>query len=298
MKPFNHQRHLLSTGVELDVWAIGNPANPPILFLHGFPESHRTWRHQMVALSDRYYCIAPDQRGYARSSKPSKVSDYAVSKLIADVFAVANAFDLDRFTLAAHDWGGAVGWAAAIADQYRVKRLIIANAPHPYVYQKTLLTDPAQREGAQYIRNFREDSFVDLIEERGMEWFFDTSFMRHLDDSKVSADDRAAYLEEWNQPGAMRAMLNWYRASPINVPAMDEDVASTDFLDAPFPKLTMPVLVVWGMEDRALRPSQLEGLDEHVDDLTITRIEDAGHFSPWEAPKAVTKAMSDWMATR
>ena len=97
---------------------------------------------------------------------------------------------------------------------------------------------------------------------------------------------------------AMTAMLNWYRASPINVPAMDEDVASTDFLDAPFPKLTMPVLVVWGMEDRALRPSQLEGLDEHVDDLTITRIEGAGHFSPWEAPKAVTKAMSDWMATR
>ena len=61
-----HQRVALSNGVELDVWTAGDPANPPILFLHGFPESHRTWRHQMVALSDRFFCIAPDQRGYAR----------------------------------------------------------------------------------------------------------------------------------------------------------------------------------------------------------------------------------------
>jgi pimeloyl-ACP methyl ester carboxylesterase len=113
MMTITRQRFLLATGVELDVWTQGDSANPPILFLHGFPESHRTWRHQMAALSDRYYCIAPDQRGYARSSKPPDVSDYSVPKLVADVFALADALGVDRFTIAAHDWGGAIGWAAS-----------------------------------------------------------------------------------------------------------------------------------------------------------------------------------------
>lgn len=294
MSEIFERRVALSTGVELDVWTAGNPAFPPILFLHGFPESHRTWRHQMAALSDRFWCIAPDQRGYARSSKPENVSDYAIGKLVGDVFALADAMGLGKFTLAAHDWGGAVGWATALSNQERVERLIICNAPHPYIYQKTLISDPGQREGAQYIRTFREESYTQAIEEKGVEWFFETSFMRHLD-GKVSADEKAAYLDEWSQPGAIRSMLNWYRASPITVPEVGETVERSAFLSAPFPKATMPVLVVWGMGDLALRPSQLEGLDEHIDDLTLVRIEDAGHFSPWEAPEAVNKAISDWM---
>ena len=103
-----HQRVALSTGVELDVWTAGVAANPPILFLHGFPESHRTWRHQMVALSDRFFCIAPDQRGYARSQKLPEVKDYRIGNLVADVFALADAFGAERFTLVGHDWGGAI----------------------------------------------------------------------------------------------------------------------------------------------------------------------------------------------
>ena len=290
------QRIALSTGVELDVWTAGDPANPPIIFLHGFPESHRTWRHQMAGLSDRFFCIAPDQRGYARSSKPPEVSDYAVPKLVADVFALADALGLGRFTLAAHDWGGAIGWAAAIGHQERVARLIICNAPHPYIFQKTLIDDMDQRAASQYIRAFRDDSIDRRIAENGLEWFFDHSFMRHLDAAQVSGEDRAAYLDEWGQPGAMAAMLNLYRASPMTVPRMEGVVSRPAFLDAPFPRLTMPVLVVWGMNDKALLPSQLEGLDDHIDDATIVRIEGAGHFVPWEAAEAVTKAIRDWLA--
>ena len=289
------QRVALAAGVELDVWTVGNPASPPIIFLHGFPESHRTWRHQMAGLSGRYYCIAPDQRGYARSSKPPEVSDYAVPKLVADVFALADALGIDRFTLAAHDWGGAIGWAAAIGNPERVARLIICNAPHPYIFQKTLIDDMDQRAASQYIRAFRDDSIDRRIAENGLEWFFDHSFMRHLDAAQVSAADRAAYLDEWGQPDAMKAMLNWYRASPMAVPPMEGAVQRPAFLDAPFPRLTMPVLVIWGMNDKALLPSQLEGLDNHIDDVTIVRIEGAGHFVPWEAPDAVTQAMRDWL---
>lgn len=289
------RRITLSTGVELDVWTAGDPGKQPIIFLHGFPESHRTWRHQIAALSDRYSCIAPDQRGYARSSKPLDVSDYAVPKLVADVFALADALELDRFTLAAHDWGGAVGWASALTDQRRVERLIIANAPHPYVMQKCLIESRAQREASQYIRVFRGTELEQRIAEHGLDWFFEHSFMRHLSPEQVSDEDKAAYLDEWSQPGAMTAMFNWYRASPMEVPPVDGAVTRPAFLDKPFPKLTMPVLVVWGMRDPALLPCQIEGLDEHIDDLTIVRV-DAGHFSPWEAPEAVTAAMVDWLS--
>lgn len=290
------RRIALSTGVELDVWTLGDPASPPIIFLHGFPESHRTWRHQMAALGDRYWCIAPDQRGFARSSKPPEVSDYTPDKMVTDLFALADALGIGRFTLAAHDWGGAIGWAAALKSPERIARLIICNAPHPLIFQKTLIDDLAQRKASQYILAFR-DTIEARIAENGLEWFFDHSFMRHLQTSAVSPEDRAAYLDEWSQPGAIHAMLNWYRATPMQVPAMDETPPRPAFLDAPFPVIEMPTLILWGMKDPALLPCQLDGLDALVSDLTIARI-DCGHFTPWEAPEAVNRALQDFLVSR
>ena len=291
-----HERHALSTGVSLDVWTAGDPANPAIIFLHGFPESHRTWAFQMAALSATHYCIAPDQRGYAGSSKPANVSDYAVPKLIADVFALADALGVATFTLVGHDWGGAIAWAVALRDQARVERLIQCNAAHPYVFQHTLVHDMPQRAASQYIRQFRERDIEGEIAEKGLAWFFDDRFKNHLTAAAITAEDRAAYLAEWGQPGAITGMLNWYRASPMQVPDMDAPAVSTPFLDRPFPKLTMPVLVIWGIGDQALLPCQLEGLEDHIDDLTIVRVPDAGHFVPWEAPDQVTMAMEAWLS--
>jgi pimeloyl-ACP methyl ester carboxylesterase len=290
------RRITLSTGVELDVWSAGNLAHPPIIFLHGFPESHRTWRRQMAEFARDHYVIAPDQRGFARSSKPPEVSDYTPDKMVADLFALVDALGLSRFTLAAHDWGGAIGWAAALKAPERIARLIICNAPHPLIFQRTLIDDLPQRKASQYILAFR-DTIEARIAENGLEWFFDHSFMRHLQASNVSAEDRAAYLDEWSQPGAIHAMLNWYRATPMHVPAMDEVPARPAFLDAPFPVLKMPTLLIWGMNDPALLPCQLDGLDALVADLTIARI-DCGHFTPWEAPDAVNVAMRNFLETR
>jgi pimeloyl-ACP methyl ester carboxylesterase len=290
------RRITLSTGVDLDVWSAGNLAHPPIIFLHGFPESHRTWRHQVAELARDHYVVAPDQRGFARSSKPPEVSDYTPDKMVADLFALADALGLSRFTVAAHDWGGAIGWAAALKAPERIARLIICNAPHPLIFQRTLIDDLPQRKASQYILAFR-DTIEARIAENGLEWFFDHSFMRHLQASKVSAQDRAAYLDEWSQPGAIHAMLNWYRATPMQVPAMDEVPARPAFLDAPFPIIKMPTLLIWGMNDPALLPCQLEGLDALVVDLTIARI-DCGHFTPWEAPDAVNAAMRNFLETR
>ncbi|NJS15027.1 MAG: alpha/beta hydrolase [Sphingopyxis sp.] len=286
----------LPTGVTLDVWTMGDPSNPPMIFLHGFPESHHTWRHQMAAFSDRYWCIAPDQRGYAGSSKPPAVDDYRVPHLVADVFALADALGIGRFTLVGHDWGGAIAWAAALKDQARVARLIQCNAAHPYVFQRTLMFDAEQRAQSQYIREFRTRDIEGEVAARGLEWFFAERFDHLLAGGIIDAADRAAYLNEWSQPGALTAMLNWYRATPLEVPAPDAPMVSTPFLDAPFPRLTMPVLVVWGMADRALLRCQLDGLDALIDHLTVVCVPDAGHFVPWEAPDAVNAAMAEFLS--
>lgn len=290
-----HHRISLSTGVELDVWTAGYPANPPIIFLHGFPESHRTWRHQMSALSDRFYCIAPDQRGYAGSSKPTEVSAYAMPILIADVFALADALDVANFALVGHDWGGALAWAVALKDQARVTRLIQCNAAHPYVFQRTLMFGLPQRAASQYIRTFRDLDIEGEVAAKGVEWFFTDRFEYHLSAGEITPEDKAAYLAEWSNPGAIRGMLNWYRASPMHVPDMEAPVATTPFLDRAFPKLTMPTLVIWGMDDEALLPCQLDGLDDHIDQLEVIHVKGAGHFVPWQAPDQVTAAMANFL---
>ena len=295
MADFELQRVALPTGVELDVAVAGLPTNPPIILLHGFPESHRTWRHQIADLAEDHFVLAPDQRGFAKSSKPEGVGNYTPDKPVADMIALTDRFDLERFTLVGHDWGGAIAWMAALNHPDRVARLIIVNAPHPFIFQKSMFDDMAQREASQYIRAFRNTDLERHIDSIGLSAFFDGSFMRHTDFEKVKGE-KPIYLEQWGQPGAMTAMLNWYRASAVQVPAMDETPERPAFLDGPFPPLKMPTLVIWGLGDKALLPVQLEGLEALVPDLTLEKLAGVGHFAPWEAPEKVTGAMRDWLA--
>lgn len=283
----------LSTGVELDVQVAGSPDAPPVILLHGFPESHRTWRDVVPDLARDHFVLAPDQRGYARSSKPEGVAEYAPEKIVGDLMALADAFGLRRFTLVGHDWGGAVAWMAALGRPDRVERLVIVNAPHPLVFQRSLFDSPDQRDASQYIRRFRDTSIDQGLTGAGLEKFLGSTFAHHVTKA-IAGEDKAAYLDEWSQPGAMTAMLNWYRASSIVVPPSDgEQPERPDFLDRPFPPVTQPTLVVWGTGDKALLPVQIEGLEAYVPDLTLERV-DAGHFVPWENAPAVIGAFRRW----
>ena len=294
MTDFVQQKIELPTGVTLGVWSAGDPANPPVIFLHGFPESHRTWRHQMRALSEAgYYCIAPDQRGFAGSSKPPEVSDYTPDKPVADLFAIADALELSSFTLAAHDWGGAIAWMAALKRPDRIDRLMMCNSAHPLVFQRTLYDDMDQRAASQYMNVFKGTRIDQSIAEKGLEWFYDHSFMRHLTPEQMDPHERAIYLSEWATDDAITSMLKWYKATNMVVPPMEGPVERPVFLDKPFPVVEIPTLVVWGMDDPALLPCQLD-LDGLVSDLTVVKV-DAGHFVTWEAPDAVNKAMLDWI---
>jgi len=289
-------RIALATGVTLNVATGGARGGEAIVFLHGFPESHRTWRELAPALAGDYFVVAPDQRGFAGSDKPEGVEAYRPERVVEDLVALADALEIESFTLVGHDWGGAIAWLAALRHPDRIRRLAIVNAPHPLVFQKSLIDDPAQRAASQYISAFRNPAMEQGIAAMGIETFFEKSFGRHADLSRLSAAERQAYLDDWSQPGALTAMLNWYRASEIVVPAVGEEAEAPAWTKLPFPHLTMPTLVIWALKDVALLPVQLEGLHDLVNDLRIVTVPEAGHFVPWEQPEPVIAAIRDFMA--
>ena len=284
----------LPTGVTLKVSFGG--AGKPIIFLHGFPESHRTWRHILPDLAADFRVVAPDQRGFGGSDKPQEVEAYKTDRVVEDLIALADALDIGRFTLVGHDWGGAAAWLAALRHPERIERLVIVNAPHPLIFQRTVIDDEAQRAASQYINAFRNPGMELGIEAMGYERFFEKSFGSHVDLGLVPDAEREAYIADWSQPGAMTAMLNWYRASNLEVPEVGEEVQQPAWTLAPFPKIVMPTLVVWGLRDKALLPIQLEGLHDLVPDLRLVLEPDAGHFIPWEKPETVIAAIRDFMA--
>jgi pimeloyl-ACP methyl ester carboxylesterase len=295
MSQLETTRISLSTGVTLKV-AQGGPAGAEaIILLHGFPESHRTWRHVAPVLAQEYRVIAPDQRGFGASDKPVGVDRYRIDETVADVLALADAYGIGRFTVVGHDWGGAVAWATALKHAERLNRLVIVNAPHPLVFQRSVIEDREQRLASQYIRLFRSPMMEKTIDAMGVDAFFEKSFSGHVDLAQIPAAERQAYIADWKQEGALTAMLNWYRASQLVVPEPDQGEPRPAWTRVPFPSVKVPTLVVWGMQDKALLPIQLEGLNVLVDDLEVARVEDAGHFVPWERAEPVVAAIRSFM---
>jgi pimeloyl-ACP methyl ester carboxylesterase len=285
----------LSTGIRMAVALAGPRDAPPIILMHGFPESHRTWRDLSPLLADRLRLVMPDLRGFGDSDRPHDVGDYATETLIGDIFALADALGIDRFALVGHDWGGAIAWAAALRGNARIERLGIINSPHPLIFQKSLIDDHDQRVASQYMRAFRDPGMEAGIEAMGFDKFFDKSFARHADLSLIPPQERQIYIDQWRRPGALTAMLNWYRSSQVVVPAPDEDAAMPAWVERGVPGLHIPVRVIWGLEDKALLPIQLEGLGEVGDDIEVFPLMGVGHFAPWEAPGQVAAALKPFL---
>ncbi|WP_199502770.1 alpha/beta fold hydrolase [Qipengyuania sp. YIM B01966] len=293
----DQQRVTLANGIELDVVDTGPRNAPALIFLHGFPESHRTWRHQIAHLSDRYRCIAPDQRGYRGSSKPQEVAAYTPDKLIGDIFLLADALGVGSFTIIGHDWGGAIAWGIALGGQTngRVTRAVIANAPHPALFQKLLYTNETQRRSSQYMRGFRDPANDALVREHGLAGIL-LQEVKWDRPSQMESAERDALLADWQDREAAFGMLNWYRASPVDVPPLDAPYALPNgWTEPPLPRLAIPTLVIWAMDDLALPPENLAGLDAAIDDLTVVEVRDCGHFVPWEAPEAVNAALDEFL---
>ena len=293
------QRITLPSGIALDYVDQGPRDAPALIFLHGFPESHRTWRHQIAHFSDRFRCIAPDQRGYRGSSKPQDVESYETGKLIGDVFQLVDALGIDQFTVVGHDWGGVIAWGVALMGQMsgKVTRAVIANAPHPALFQKLLYTDPVQRASSQYMRDFRDPANDALVREHGLGGLL-MKAVKWERSSKLEPDVAAAQFADWQDRDAAFGMLNWYRASPVVVPSMDEPFElPADWTEPPLPPLAIPTLVIWAMDDLALPACNIDGLEAIIPNLTLYPVYGCGHFVTWEDPAAVNTAMDAFLAS-
>jgi pimeloyl-ACP methyl ester carboxylesterase len=263
-------------GIELDTRALGEPGAPLLLFLHGFPEYSGAWDEVLPA----FHAVAPDQRGYARSSKPEGLEAYRVKQLVRDVLGLGEQLSPGRpFALVAHDWGASVAYATAIAAPHRIAKLVVINGVHPGPFQRALVEDEAQRAASAYMHYLRDPRAEERLSANNFEKLLGM-LSRFGPQPWLTPAKCAGYLEAWSPPGALTGMLNWYRASPLVVPHPGEavDPAKVMKLDPAQLRVRMPHLVIWGMDDRALLPVARATLSDYCDDLTVREIPGADHW--------------------
>lgn len=271
----------------------GDRSKPPLLLLHGFPEYGGAWADLAPFLTDRFHCIAPDQRGYGQSWAPDDVACYRGSELVGDMAAL-----IDRIggplTVMGHDWGAAVAYGLAMFRPDLVERLIIANGVHPVPFQHALAAGGAQAEASQYILALRRE---------GSERYFAADdfakmkalFLARMNNGWMTPEKLAEYTMEWARPGRLKTMIHWYRASPLQVAKPGEPIE--DLPEMPRDRLMVrcPHLLLWGLGDTALLPEATEGLEDFAPDLTRVEFEAADHWICHQIPEQVAQAIKDWM---
>ena len=296
-KPMFKDNFAEVNGVRLHYVSAGQ--GPLIIFLHGFPEFWYEWKNQLTEFGKDYLAVAPDMRGYNLSGKPEGVDQYQVKYLIEDVRALAEHLGHKKFILVAHDWGGAVAWAYAIAHPETLDKLVIVNAPHPGVFARELATNPLQQKASQYMLMFRGPKAEETLSANNYASLVGIVLGPGLKSGANTEEDKQAYLKAWSQPGALTGGLNYYRASRIGPPAdaAGSTQSSGNFAADPT-KLTVkvPTLVIWGEKDTALLTGNLEGLDEYVPQLTIKRIPEGSHWVIHEKPTEVNGYIREFIS--
>ena len=256
---------------------------PPVVLLHGFPEFWWGWRRQLPALADAgFRGVAPDLRGYNFSEKPPGIASYRVETVAADVAALIDALGVERAHLVGHDWGGVVAWYVAMLHPERVDRLVVMNAPHPAAFRREL------RRGRQALRSWYAGAFqLPLLPEAafraGGYRLVDRVFRGGAGRRGVfTPEELARYREAAARPGALSAMLHYYRAA----------------VRFPRPRtraIPHETLLIWGERDPALGVELTRGLEPWVPNLRVRRIPHAGHWVQHEAPDRVNALLATFL---
>ena len=265
-----------SNGVKIHYATVGS--GPLIVMIHGFPDFWYTWRDQMAALSDKYQCVAIDQRGYNLSDKPKGVENYRLPLLVSDVAAVIKSLGRDKAIIVGHDWGGMVAWNFALMHPEMTDKLIILNLPHPRGLMRELAHNPEQQKNSQYARNFQQPDAASKVTAEAL--------ARRITDPEA----HAKYLEAF-QRSDIEAMLNYYKANYPREPYAEDT--------SPLVKVQAPVLMFHGLKDTALLSGALNNTWDWLDkDLTLVTVPNAGHWVQADASDLVSKTMKWWLAMR
>jgi epoxide hydrolase 4 len=285
-------RMISANGHSLYTRMTGDPGAPFVLFLHGFPEFGGAWDAVLPRFGDRFFAAAPDQRGYGLSSKPVGSEHYRVQHLAADMLALADQLAPGRpIHLVGHDWGASVAYMMAFLQPKRIARLVVLNGVHPVPFQRALISDPEQRASSQYIRFLRRDDAAALLLADGCKRALQFLTSGFGGGRWFTSELQARYLEAWQQPGAMEGMVAWYKATPLSVPEIGETVMFDPIARMPVEmmRVRMPHLLLWGLDDKALRPSCRDGLTDFCDDLTVIDVAGADHWIVHQQPDRVVQ---------
>jgi pimeloyl-ACP methyl ester carboxylesterase len=256
------------------------------LCLHGFPEHAISWRLQIPTLVRLGYRVwAPNQRGYGNTSRPESVAAYDVEHLMADVAALIDASGARSVTLIGHDWGAAVAWLFAIRKIRPLERLVIVNVPHPAVFTRTLAHSWRQRARSWYMGFFMLPVLPEFLLGRSGAWAVGRAFSRS--GAPFSRELIDFYRARASEPGALRAMLAWYRAAGRGGMAAQ--------LRRGLPNVTVPTLLVWGEDDVALGKETTYGTHRYVDDLRVRYLPGVSHWAQQDAPERVNAMLEAFL---
>lgn len=259
----------------------GPPDGEAVILLHGFPEFWYSWRFQIPALARAgYRIVAPDQRGYNLSGKDGP---YDVGTLTRDIAHLQDALGLATSHIVGHDWGGAIAWAFAAAFPARTGKLIIMNAPQADAFQDTLRRHPQQIVKSWYILLFQLPFLPELAFRLNNYRVLERAFA-HISPTYMTATDVQRYKDACAQPGALPAMIGWYRAAmPLIVGRRSRD--------APETRVNAPTCVIWGENDDFLDRRCNDTLRNYVAQLDLHFLGDASHWVQMDQPDKVNRIM-------
>ena len=274
-----------TNGIRLHVVQAGPKSGVPVLLLHGFPETWRCWIRQVPALVEAgFRVILPDQRGYNLSEKPKGINKYHVNELVGDVLGLIDALDYEKVNLVGHDWGAIVAWMMAFRHPERLQRLGILNVPHPLVMRRFLLRDLEQMRRSWYVLFFQ----MPWLPELGMrlkDWRGTVLALRGSGQVHTfTKEDIEKYKEAWSQPGAMTAMINWYRAA-----VRDRSWILNEM------RIRVPTLVMWGMKDFALTHRMARPSLDYVEKGNLIFFPEATHWVQRDAAEEVNPYLIDFL---
>jgi len=270
--------YIKTNGIQLHYALDGPKDGDPVILLHGFPEAWFGWEKQIEPLVEAgYRVIVPDQRGYNLSDKPAGVDQYMMPVLVDDILGLADTLGYDRFYLAGHDFGAMVSWSLALRAPERVRRMAIANVPHPAVFRSYLKTRPAQMVKSWYAIFFQLPGIPEQFVKAG-NWKF---LIRALPDYWAEGQFNR-YRDAWSQPGAITAMINWYRATfgKSGTPRKSD-------------RIQPPTLIIWGKKDPHLSYQMAPLSLEYCQDGELVLFEDATHWVQHDKAPEVSQLLID-----
>jgi epoxide hydrolase 4 len=272
-------------GVVLHVAEAGPKHGRLVILLHGFPEYWEAWEGYFEPLvAAGYHVVAPDQRGYNLSDKPSKIAAYDLNALAVDVLGLADHFGQRCFTVVGHDWGGLVGWWIATCHAERLEQLVLLNAPHPSIWREAMQSHPEQRRRSWYVSFFQLPWLPEaLLRQRRFKALADTVGQRARPDT-VTAATLDRYRAGWREPGALTGMLNWYRA------IWRRDLPPSSEL-----RFITPILLIWGERDAFGVRALAEGSLRLCENGQAIYLKDATHWVQHDEPERCIKALLEFL---